>query len=368
MRRLLHFLLLITSLYLLNTSLSFAVFLPHLFQANIPIDQNTQSERDLALGTALFSTLNKITTQNLSSEQKKQLQQSPWRFVSSYTIKKIPQPAKPTEAIHSNEPNQTIQPQAITEPDSLVFHVQLNEQRLKAWLKKNKIQFWDNYRPITLVWLVIDNDMQKLIVGDNDQLTTSVLNKAAEKYGIPLQFPKVDVRDLKQISADEIWNFNIPALKKASQRYRPDTILAGRVFPTATGWETHWQLITKNKQTLSWSSASEHLSSVLKTATGHLAHNLAQLYQSSEEEHQFTIQVLGIDHLQQYRNLTTYLAKQHVISQVQTKVISADTVTLDLTSNVNQKQLLKILALSRKLSTIETQTAPDGALKFRWQG
>ncbi|APS43259.1 hypothetical protein AVI51_06750 [Piscirickettsia salmonis] len=356
MRRFLYRLLFIALLLISQITLpvSFAIFLPNLFQADIPIEHNTQSERDLALGTALFGIITKITPSPLNSEQKKQLQQSPWRFVSSYTVKK----ATP---LNTNTPTHAIEP--------LIFHVQINQQQLKAWLKEQNIAFWSNYRPLTLVWLSIDNDMQKLIVGDTDQLITQILNKTAKQYGIPLQFPKADVRDLEQVSANDIWNFNTTALKKASKRYRPDIILAGRIFPTTTGWEASWHLITNHHhQALTWRSASEHLSGVLKTATAKLAQTLAKLYQNSQEEHQLTLQVHGIDHLQQYRNLTTYLSQQHMISQVQTRSIAADRVTLSIISNVNPQQLLKTLALSRKLITIEDQASPASWLNFRWQG
>ncbi len=72
MRRFLYRLLFIALLLIsqITLSVSFAIFLPNLFQADIPIEHNTQSERDLALGTALFSIITKITPSPLNSEQK----------------------------------------------------------------------------------------------------------------------------------------------------------------------------------------------------------------------------------------------------------------------------------------------------------
>lgn len=130
------------------------------------------------------------------------------------------------------------------------LHVSFEADDIKRMLRKAGVAYWDENRPLIVVWLAITNPKHEVAIID-DQTPGDILDalrQQGEKFALPLIFPLMDVADLGEISPEDINNMSVPVVKKASQRYSPNAYLIGKIESVDGACQSHWLLIVNNKQ------------------------------------------------------------------------------------------------------------------------
>lgn len=231
---------------------------------------------------------------------------------------------------------------------------------VEAALRRAGLPYWPVNRPSTLVWLVEDDVAEgKNLINDTSGPVVQGLLDAAQKRGLPLRFPLLDLEDQLAISAEEVWNLNEEAILNASSRYGADTVLLGRYTRTFSGqWWTTWQFFHKGEGRL-YDLRNEDPVAVGQQALAPLADYLADFYalkSNPDGAAQLYVQVRPVANFGAYRKVLDYLDRLAVVSALGVQAVTEDSLVLSLQLNGSWDQLLKAIALDNKLRPRTAQT------------
>jgi uncharacterized protein len=195
----------------------YAAEVPSLYTAQVPFDKTQDGAREAAYRAALDIVLLRVSGSDLAGDPEKVelLFPDPASFVVQF---------RPGEE------------------DTL--WVSFDGRAIERTLRQAGQTVWGGDRPLTLVWLAVDwGQGQREIIGSDDQdrsgdasrsidrnrlLRQRVLD-VADRRGLPVAFPLLDVADLQQVSFSDIWGGFDDAVLEASKRYEANSILVGRV-------------------------------------------------------------------------------------------------------------------------------------------
>jgi hypothetical protein len=248
--------------------------------------------------------------------------------------------------------------------------------------------FWQVSRPTTLVWLVEDNvaEGRQLHNQQSPFPLISGLTEAAQKRGLPLLFPLLDLEDQLSVSVDDVWNLNELIIAKASERYKTDVILVGRFSQTSRGelWTT-WQYfhagntrVYDNRTAVDDDNA---FATVGNIAIDPLADFLAARYAilpQFEAEAKLVVQLTGVENYQDYYRALTYLKGLAAVASVDLAAVRQETLLLYLDSDASIDRLIGILALDGKFLPVAGKPlegpawqqsalgSADNPMKFFW--
>jgi len=121
------------------------------------------------------------------------------------------------------------------------MRVLFDEQALLNLMKTGNLKVWGETRPETLVWLVVEENGQRVFFKPESMPEVDVaLKNMAKQAGLPLLFPLMDMDELKQLSVNDVLSAYPDNLLAVSERYGVVSILAGRVVKTRGCWKTDW--------------------------------------------------------------------------------------------------------------------------------
>lgn len=132
---------------------------------------------------------------------------------------------------------------------------------------------WTNDRPVSLVWLAIDENSE-LSVNTAGTVNYQTLAATAKARGLPLISPLYDLEDRFSLSAEQVWQFDTAATREASLRYPSDVILSVRALNDSQGqWHSSWELLDDNEPMLGGESCL-----ILKDCFDALSKQLAEYW------------------------------------------------------------------------------------------
>jgi hypothetical protein len=179
---------------------------------------------------------------------------------------------------------------------------------IEKLLRQTRHTIWGDDRPLTLVWLAVDwGDGNREIIGsesgqqspdatrsiDRHRLLRERVQETAERRGIPVVFPLLDIEDRQNISFSDIWGGFEEPLIDASRRYGASSILVGRVRP-GSAQENRWTYYFGEEQL--------QMTGEPEAVTGQVADELAAHFaiQGDAVLQRFALTVDGIDSLVAY--------------------------------------------------------------------
>ncbi len=99
---------------------------------------------------------------------------------------------------------------------------------------------WGRNRPTVVAWVLNAGS----IVADNPHNPiVAEMRKSANRRGLPLIFPLMDLTDQKRVSGFDIRTRYLPALQAASARYGARAMLVGEIRTTDMGVNSQWTLV-----------------------------------------------------------------------------------------------------------------------------
>ena len=219
----------------------FAMRVPGLYTAEVPVPDQSEKNRDEAVQTALRMVLVKLTGDRFAGNRTDlaPLIQQAENYMQEYRYRQI-------------SPTQT--GAGVPQELSLKLSVRFNEESMNQSLRALGVPVWGSERPSTLIWMVVegDNREREMISMDNGSHYLTVIADRANLRGIALIFPLMDLEDTARLRPGDIWgDFKQPVLD-ASARYHPDSILTGVLSAPAPGiWEGRWTAYI-NDQSHTW--------------------------------------------------------------------------------------------------------------------
>jgi hypothetical protein len=146
--------------------------------------------------------------------------------------------------------------EAYGESSARLFRVQFDENQVLEAVRKGQVGIWDEIRPETLLWLVVDADgTRQFYNADTMPDIESALMTASKAKGLPFIYPLLDMEEQQKISVSEVLGTDSKNLLAASSRYEAPAVMAGRLVKKADCWQSEWAFYFDGK-IKQWSNGS----------------------------------------------------------------------------------------------------------------
>jgi len=243
--------------------------------------------------------------------------------------------------------------------------VSFDEKAVKNSLWKQKLPVWGKTRPSTLLWLAVQHNNQRVLLDANEPTALlSYIEKQAEKRGIPLLYPLLDLEDQININVTDVWGgFNEP-IKNASERYQPEAILSARLFLDPFGvWQTRWAMHQGNDE-IDWQVSGTDLETVVTQGLDQLADRLALRYahvSSLGDESEFLITISDVNNVSDFVRVEKYLSALSAIKQAELTKIQGNALVFRLDLRSNAQALKQAIKLGKVLLSSEDLFAMEAS-------
>lgn len=194
-----------------------AEILENLYEVAIPVQDQGEKERHLALMAALDQVLVRASGQPLPTLQANAVVQSQRAKAEDYLVEYRYGTAKEGG-------------QAKTAAVELT--ARFAPETIRQLLGQAGLPLWPRNRPTVMVWWQVEEKGRRQLAGDT-------LRTAAGQRGLPLLLPMGDLQD--KLALDALWRFDEEAIAQVAQRYGVSAVLVGRATGSpATGWQGQW--------------------------------------------------------------------------------------------------------------------------------
>lgn len=121
------------------------------------------------------------------------------------------------------------------------MRVLFDELKLQNLLRKSQLGLWNEIRPETLVWLVVEEKgKRQFLNADKMPQIDNALKSAAKLQGLPLLFPLLDMQEQSLLSIAEVLSPYPHPLLDVSERYDVVSILVGLLVNKNGCWQSEW--------------------------------------------------------------------------------------------------------------------------------
>lgn len=326
----------------------FAMLMTDLYQATVPVPLNQQQNWQKAAPDALKQVLIKLTGHlDLASDPVIQpLLKNAVRWVQSYKFISISS---------NNNPNNS--------SSLLNVQIKFDPSAVKDILRQANQPLLGENRPLTLVWLAVQSGQgAQLVPNDPANNWISTLTQSANLRGVPLLWPAMDLTDVTDLKAQDVWSLNVAAIEKASSRYQTANILAGKIYQNAKGqWQSNWVFI-QNGQSTQWQMQGNDANAVFSQLTANLVNTILVSNTSSPAQAgttQVFLKIIGVNGLDDYGQVVKYMRSLGAVTRVDTNQVDADYLILTVSVTGGVDALIKEISLSQKLTPLNASNTGD---------
>ncbi len=220
-------------------------------------------------------------------------------------------------------------------------------------LREQQLPIWPANRPSVMVWLVVDGGKSKQIISEQ-YLPEGIeaVEASGAQRGLPVITPQGDLDDQVAISAKKIWQLDERSIRRASERYNPDSILVGRLTKTSQSrWRASWLLINENRSK-TFDSTGSGLFDVVGGGIADSADYFFQLYgyePTGGVLQTFMFSIDGVLDFGGYVTMMKYLEGISVVRGVDLVAANNENVLLQVSTEVNLNALEQAIALDDRL-------------------
>ncbi len=308
-----------------------------LYEAQVPVQGQGTAERGDALRRALAEVLVKLSGDRAtpkSAALTRLLKDAP-RFVLEYRYQ------APAEGQAS--------------PGGQQLWVLFDGEAVEQEMRKAGIPVWGRTRPSTLVWLAVDDGGgRRFLIADGARAAAATeLRTAAQRRGVPLLLPLMDLEDQDRLRPDDVWNGSRETVLSASARYRPEAILAGRMREERPGvWVVRWtfyQQTAASEWTTRGAEAEAVAGGIDRTADA-LAARLVVPAAGGTQPLGLMLKVFDVRSVEGYARTLRYLTGLSSVSQVRVTRVEDSTITFMLEVRGDPHVLERAIALGNILA------------------
>lgn len=337
--------LLLVSLWMPGSALADVQWL---YSVEVPVNGQSAQDRQQAAGIGLLQVLTRIT--GLTSVPRNaavaQAIANPARFYSAFDFV-------------AQQPGI-----ASTAKVRIVFQ----RDAVLDLIEQAALPVWWEERPSVLVWIVLqEGGQRRILTGADKHPLVNALNQQADRRGLRVQLPMMDLQDALAISAADVWGRVSTTIDRAGVRYAPEVTVVGRfnvqaelgITRYAGQWEV-WGDATNAVTTASAEVNNADVDSVGKLGVNALAQMLTEQYAVLPRgQRQTRIQVSNVQSAGDYASLLRYLDGLTFVRQVDVDQVQGDNLLLRLHGQAEQAQLEYLLTRQKKLQSVSRNS--------RWQ-
>ncbi len=311
--------------------------------ASIKVESRAKAERTNALKQALSQVLVKNTgsAQVLSHELVKAKLANPASMLSRYRY--------------------------LENQDGLWLEASFDHQRLLGLLRQTQAPIWGNQRPLTLLWLVNETELDRQIIGD---ATISPVRERivqdSSALALPILLPLLDLDDVMSVGVADVRGGFIQVVGNASARYNAEFFAMASLVHDALQQKVSYRLALYDQgefdpfsaPLLELNSEAEDQDTALAIMASELAHFYSSRYGVSDSGQELASQVAfdDIDMLAQLVGIEKYLMQLTAVKGVQLSEIQGKRVVFDIELFGSEEDLLKQLSLAPNIQAKEAES------------
>ncbi|MEZ5541647.1 MAG: DUF2066 domain-containing protein [Pseudomonadota bacterium] len=310
-----------------------------LFESEMVVSDQSAGVRNSALQAALREVVVRVSGQRgvLDTEPVQELLKHPEQLVQQYR--------------YFTEAQQT--------PPVLKLWVRFDGDAIREAVQQQGLAYWGGERPDTLIWLAVEDRGRRYVVSaDDDSDVHRALAAAARARGIPVVFPLMDLEDQAAVHFSVIWGGYFDKVVTASARYRPQSVLIGRLNRSPSGgWAARWELNVGGRSG-SWTDSNQQLDALARQGIADVADRQAEqlaVATATSVAGGVAIQVEGIETLAAYARINNYLTTLTSVRKVEVSEVTPTVVRYSLQLGGSQDSLMRTIAIGTVL-----EPAPDG--------
>lgn len=329
----------------------------NLYEVEVPVEGQGREERAYVVREALKEVLVRISGRNAASliAADESLVSNPTRYVQQFRYRKFNSdeviPAAPDGA----------------KPYTQKLWLQFTEKTVSKLLREQGLPVWGKTRPATLIWLVIDDQKQRILIGNNTpHISRTHIEQEATKKGLPFRLPLLDLADQSKLQVTDVWGNFEDTILAASLRYQTEATLVGRIYLSFNKtWQTRWTLYSAG-QRQDWevsNSATLHeaIRQGLSVTGESLSVRFAQVSDAGVSD-EVLLKINNITDLKTYNKVVKYLKGLSIISQVQAYQVNNNHVIFKVNSRRGRLGVVQAIALGHVLiADINQPIVPAGS-------
>jgi hypothetical protein len=254
----------------------------------------------------------------------------------------------------------------------VVLQVSFLSASIDQLLSKENLTSWGTHRPLTIVWLVMQTASGKELVGTatHDNLA-EVIQQRSKQRGLPTIIPMLDLQDIANITAADVWYQDEAKLILASNRYDAQAIIIGRIGLSAEGsWQVTWSGMFDGEQ-YEWKASGKDIPQLLTAGVDYVVDSIASEFKATttDEKNEVLLTVLNVNDYQIFSKVQDYLQNLTVVESVTTENLADNQVTFSITLRAGESALQRALRLGNVLIPATFYNGIDhdnNALLYRW--
>jgi len=211
---------------------AFAVEVKNLFETEVISRSENKVDREASIQQALKIVLTRVLAGEdiLQNEMVKTVIQDASHYVNEYQYS--------LATIHNSMSN-----------DARLLRVAFNEKLLTNLFNHSELGYWNEIRPRTLVWLVVEEDLA-LPRFFNAELMPEIdtaMAQAANQKALPILYPIQDLEEKQALSPSDVLSAYSKHLLNVSHRYDVVSTLAGKLVKQPNCWQAEWNFYFDSK-------------------------------------------------------------------------------------------------------------------------
>ena len=247
---------------------------------------------------------------------------------------------------------------------------------IKQLARNAKLPTWWSRRPLTLVWMVLDEPDGRSVVDQGAVSIRGALDYAAHQRGLPVLLPAMDLDDSMLVNTGVVWGKFTDVLDQASDRYDAGQYLVGRFSVQEVLGERFFTgewLVRSEGGDLSRFIRGADIDTVTNIGIDMAAQGVLDQHQVfADGLRQHELAVSGINDIRAYSRLLDYLKSLEFVDNVMLLSMQQNTLRLRINTAASDEQLRNLLLDDgRFASAPEASTdEPEAAVKipeYVWQ-
>ncbi len=230
-----------------------------------------------------------------------------------------------------------------------------------------------------IIWLAVDNGKgQQLFSNGSQSVYAKTIDAQAEQKSISVQWPLLDLTDLKILNFNQVWAGDWPAINTASKRYNHDGILLVHLNKgqgAAALWASEWTLKTR-ECSVDWAFSSNDAESTLRGGMAQLSAVLGKSAKTSVPAvpqkplaplSEVQIIVYGVGDLSAMDALKSSLQQLTLVQDIEVVELSPDEVILKISCQGDKQALQEAIAsqITKLIQSPGTDENSD-TLTYQW--
>lgn len=288
------------------------------FDAEVPVNSQTDTERDNGFARAMAQVLAKISGDRAATGRPgvgQELRRAK-EYVSSYDYRQ----------------DQSVSPTTGAPTFRTMLIVRFDQTKLEGIIAALGLPVWPQPRPKPVLWLAIDDGKGPRLVGLNQSnAARAVLDRAIER-GYRLGLPAGSTAEQAAVGA--IWRSDTGAIARASARYSPPMQLVGKLYRKGAGWKADWVFVDGGRVVSKWSSEEVDARRAMAAGADGAADALIRRYSRASAgagaAGSYRIRFTGIDSADDYILLMSHLHELSVVRKINPVSAGPDGLVLEL--------------------------------------